>query len=245
MPEWLVTFRAGLAALRLTLNAEQEALFTHFLALLLERNTQVNLTAITEPHEVAIKHFVDSLTVEQLWRPQPGDRILDIGTGAGLPGIPLAIRHPEITVVLNDSVRKKVDFLQDVATALPLPNVTPVWARAEELGRQPLYRAYFNTVFVRAVAHVAVLAEYALPLLKNGGSLIALKGPGGTEEVAASTKALELLGGVVSDVAAFTLPGAGERVLIQIRKTRPTPSEYPRPAGVAKKRPLWDSGDAG
>jgi len=239
MSDWRSTLRDGAAALGISLTPDQEDQFARLLTLLLERNQQVNLTAITEPTEVAVKHFVDSLTVERVWQPHTGDRAIDIGTGAGFPGIPVAILHPEVEVVLNDSVRKKVDFLRDAVETLGLANARAEWSRAEDLGRSPACRQQFNVAFVRAVAHLAVLIEYALPLLKLGGSLIAMKGPTGEQEIAESKRALEQIGGTVDMVQHLTVHGAGERTLIVIRKTRKTPEEFPRQAGAAKKHPLY------
>jgi len=239
MTDWITVLRAGASELELTVSAEQEALFARYLALLLERNEHINLTAITDPLEVAAKHFVDALTVETVWRPKVGDRVIDIGTGAGIPGVPLAIHHPEVEFVLNDSTRKKVAFLEEVATALPLPNIHPLWARAEALGRRPGFRGLFSAVFVRAVAHLGVLIEYSLPLLAVGGVLIAMKGPAGEAEIAQSAPALKALRGEIAETRRLTLAGAGERLLIVVRALSPSPPNYPRDAGVMKKRPLF------
>jgi 16S rRNA (guanine527-N7)-methyltransferase len=239
MTDWLSVLRAGAGDLGLAVSAEQEALFARYLALLLERNARINLTAITAPEEVAAKHFVDALSVETVWHAQPGDRVIDIGTGAGIPGIPLAIRHPEAEFTLNDSTRKKVAFLDEVAAALPLPNIHPLWARAEELGRQPACRGHFTALFARAVAHLGLLIEYALPLLAVGGVLVAMKGPAGAEEIAQSAPALKALGGEIAEIRRLTITGAGERQLIVVRALTPAPALYPRDAGVMKKRPLY------
>ncbi len=142
-------------------------------------------------------------------------------------------------MVLNDSVRKKVDFLREAINKLALTHVRAVWARAEELGRHREYRQQFNAVLVRAVAHLAVLSEYSLPLLKLGDVLVCMKGPGGMREVEESRRALEQLGGSVAQLHRLTIAGAGERVLIVIRKVRPTPPEFPRQPGMAKKHPLF------
>jgi 16S rRNA (guanine527-N7)-methyltransferase len=235
---WLPRLREGAAGLGIALSTEQEALFARFLALLLAKNEVVNLTAITDPAEVAAKHFVDSLTVETVWKPQPGDQVIDIGTGAGFPGVPMAILHPEVKVILNDSVRKKTDFLADAITALPLPQARAVWARAEELGRSSHHRGRYNAVFARAVAHLGMLIEYALPLLKIGGVLIAMKGPTGAAEVPESDRALAQLCGAVKQVRTLSVPGAGERTLIVVRKVKPTSDTYPRTAAQMQTKPL-------
>jgi len=243
MSNWLDALRAGAQELGLSLTEEQETRFGNYLQLLLERNEHVNLTAITDPVEVAVKHFVDSLSVELVWRPQPGDLLIDIGTGAGLPGIPMAIRHPEVTVVLNDSMRKKVDFLSDTVKALGLENAIPNWERAEVIGRDPQYRAQANVVVARALAHLAGLIEYGLPLLKTGGTLIAMKGPVGQDEASESARALSLVGGKITEIRRLKISGAGERQLIVVTKMRATPFDYPRDPAAMKKKPLrLDSG---
>ncbi|MHB9132343.1 MAG: 16S rRNA (guanine(527)-N(7))-methyltransferase RsmG [Armatimonadota bacterium] len=239
MSDWQTALREGATQLGIKLTAEQEALFARFLDLLLEKNAVMNLTAITDPLEVAMKHFLDSLTAELVWKPRRGDRVVDIGTGAGFPGIPLAIRHPDVSMVLNDTARKKADFLRDTVGTLQLENVHVVWARAEEMGRQEEFRAHFNVAFVRAVAHLGVLVEYTMPLLKVGGMLIAMKGPSSVHEVADSRRVFDELGAALVDVKHLDLPIAGERLLIQVRKVKPTPEKYPRDPGLAKKRPLF------
>jgi 16S rRNA (guanine527-N7)-methyltransferase len=239
MMDDMTALREGAMSYGLTVTPEQEARFARLLALLLERNQQVNLTAITEPDEVVRKHFLDSLTVETVWTPAPGERAVDIGTGAGFPGLPLSIRHPELAVVLNDSVRKKVAFLEEAIAALELPNATAVWARAEEIGQRAAYRGRFDIALVRAVAHLGALIEYALPLLREGGRLIAMKGPNSLPEIADSAQVLRLMGGEVVDTRRLTLPAGDERVLIVVRKIRPTPSKFPRDPGTAKKHPLF------
>lgn len=230
---------AGAEQLGLTITPEQEACFARLLELLLERNQQVNLTAITDPDEVAVKHFLDSLTVELVWSPAAGERAIDIGTGAGFPGLPLAIRHPDLRVTLNDSVRKKIAFLEEAIAALKLSNAEAVWGRAEELGQRLQYRGTYDIAMVRAVAHLAMLAEYALPLLRIGGRLIAMKGPNSLHEIAESARVLDIIGGAVTETRRLTLPTGDERVLIIIQKTRPTPGKYPRDPGAAKKHPLF------
>lgn len=243
MCDWLEVLRTGAGEFGLRVSAEEEAAFAQYLSLLLEWNTRCNLTAITDPVEVAAKHFVDSLSVETVWQARPGMRALDLGTGAGLPGIPLAIRHPETLFTLVDSTRKKVTFLDAVAAELPLANVQPLWARVEALGHQPEHRGHYHAVLARAVAHLGLLIEYAMPLLRAGGVLIAMKGPGGLAEIEASRKALQALSSTISVVKSLTVPGAGERLLIVVRAERVSPPQYPREAAAMKKRPLFLDSD--
>jgi 16S rRNA (guanine527-N7)-methyltransferase len=238
MSDWLDTLRAGATSFGLTITAEQEAQFARFLELLLAKNQVMNLTAITDPGEVAIKHFLDSLTVELAWAPQPEEQAIDIGTGAGFPGLPLAIRHPQTIFILNDSVRKKVEFLDEVTTDLGLTNALAILARAEELGQRTPHRGRYDVALARAVAHLAVLIEYGLPLVRDGGWLIAMKGPSGPQEVAESRPALQALGGTVETVKELTLPTGDARTLVVVRKVGPTPAKYPRDAAAMKKKPL-------
>ncbi len=237
--DWLLALREGAALFDIALSSVQEVQFAHFMQLLLTRNIQLNLTAITEPREVAIKHFLDSLLVESVWKPTHAERVIDIGTGGGIPGIPLAIRHPECTFLLNDSAQKKVNFLRETTVELGLTNVIPHWGRAESLGRDSDYRAKYHVALVRAVAHLGVLVEYALPLLRIGGRFIAMKGPGGEAEITDSEHALQTIGGAVQEVRRLTLPVAGERLLIVVQKTHHTPTLYPRNGGAMKKKPLF------
>lgn len=239
MNEFSTILLEAAESLGIVVSADEMARFVQYQQLVLEANVQMNLTAITDPREMAIKHFIDSLSVELLWQPKVGERVLDIGTGAGFPGLPLAIRHPKIDMMLNDSARKKVDFLQQVITSLELANCTARWNRAEEIGRMANMRGKFDVVLVRAVAHLAVLLEYAMPLLKVGGFLLAMKGPSGEREVTESTEAMRLLGAKVTKSRVLQLPGAGERQLIMLRKMRETPVEFPRNSGQARKKPLY------
>ena len=243
MTDWRTPLRQGAYALGITLSQREEEQFSCLMTLLLERNAQINLTAITEVEAIAMKHFLDALTVETVWEVKPGQRAIDIGAGAGFPGLPLAIRHPKLAITLNDSVRKKVDFMREAASGLELKNVEAVWARAETLGRGPEHRGRYDIALARAVAHLGLLIEYALPLLKLGGRLIAMKGPGGMQEAAESRLALAQLGGEITAEHRLTLPAAGERILIVVRKSHPTPGAFPRDPGAARKKPLFlDSG---
>lgn len=242
---WREKLRDAVVALELKpLTPGQLADFEQLLALLLKYNKEMNLTTIVDAEEVAFKHILDSLTVELVWRAQEGQHVIDIGTGAGFPGLPLAIRHPELQFAINDATKKKIDYLAEVIRALSLENATELWGRAEELGRGE-WRNKFHVVTARALAHLGTLAEYALPLLKMDGFLVAMKGPGGIEEVRDAAPALTFLGGKVHDIKHIDLPGVGERLLIVVKKVRPTPGGYPRNAGQMKRKPLFEDNRAG
>lgn len=217
------------------LMGEQLQKFVQFGRLLLEGNQRVNLTRITEPREVIIKHFLDSLVVLPYLS---GSKVCDVGTGAGLPGIPLAIAKPELELTLVDSLGKRVDFLKHAAVELGL-SLEAVHARAEDFGRNPHFREAYDAVVSRAVAALPVLAEYALPLLKKGGVFFAYKGSQASVEVEAAQRALDLLGGRLEQVMEFSLGSSAEhRSVVIIRKIKGTPSNYPRKAGLPERKPL-------
>lgn len=230
--------QAGAAQLGLPLPASALPQLRTYFELLTAGNERLNLTAITAEPDVAVKHFVDSLTC-LLAAPFPDSAlVVDVGTGAGLPGIVLKIARPDLRLVLIDALRKRCDFLEQTAASLGLADVTVVHARAEEAGQGP-WREQADVAVARAVAPLAVLAEYCLPLVRPGGVFVAMKGPGGHAELAEATGALAKLGGGRADVKTLTLPGdAGERTLIAVPKDKPTPPAYPRRPGQAAKRPL-------
>lgn len=201
-------------------------------------NQWINLTRLTGPEEVAVKHFLDSLTCLKVLPLAGGERVLDVGSGAGFPGLPLRLVR-NIRLVLLDSSRKKVEFLQHLCRSLGLADVEVLHGRAEDLGRREGYREAFDVVVARAVASLAVLAEYCLPFTACGGYFLAQKGPKVREELAEATEAINLLGGRVVKMERVILPeGAGERSLVLIRKEKATPPQYPRKAGIPGKRPL-------
>lgn len=199
---------------------------------LLEVNAHTNLTAITDPREIEIKHFKDSLTVLSYIKEK--DKVLDIGAGAGFPGLPLRIEK-DFDLTLIDSVNKKVVFMNEVIEKLGLKNTRAIHTRAEDYAREK--RESFDVVVSRAVANMATLSEYALPFLKVGGLFIALKGPKADEELEASKNALKILGGRVKEIKAFDLDG-NERVNIVIEKVKKTKDKYPRGKNLPKKEPL-------
>ena len=218
---------------------DQYRLLAAFYEFLMEYNQKVNLTRIVEPLDVAAKHFGDSLAL--LAQPcfPPGSLIADVGTGAGFPGIPLAIMRSDIQVVLIDSLRKRTIFLAEAVELLGLRNVQVVWARAEELGRNQLYRQKFDVVLARAVAPLNVLVELCLPLLKIGGHFLAMKGPKADEELIQAQVAIAKLGGAVISSTVKPLPVVEEnRTLISIKKIKPTIALYPRKAGTPERQPL-------
>lgn len=221
------------------LNEEQADTFVRYKDLLLAWNEKVNLTAIVDEQQVAVKHFLDSLAILGKINVKVHQRMLDVGTGAGFPGIPVKVCCPWINVVLLDSLKKRVLFLEDVIRQLDLGGITAAHGRAEEKGRDKDFRETFDLVTARAVAKLAILAEYCLPFLKPGGLFVAYKGPEIDEELDGSDKALEILSGTVDAVYKVNLPfDGGDRSLVVIRKTQSTPEKYPRKAGTPEKKPL-------
>ncbi|OLN34025.1 16S rRNA (guanine(527)-N(7))-methyltransferase RsmG [Desulfosporosinus metallidurans] len=218
------------------LTESQNAQFCLYGDLLQEWNQRMNLTRITEPHEVILKHFIDSMI---LTRFLSGSCFADLGTGAGFPGVPLKILRPELDVILMDSLKKRLGFLDIVIDRLNLTGIMTVHARTEDFGKDPLYRGHFDTVSSRAVARLPVLLEYALPVLKINGLFLAPKGSQTDNELAESQKALKVLGGEVEGIERYSLgEGAEYRAVVLIRKVKQTPLQYPRQPGVPVKNPL-------
>ena len=206
---------------------------------LLAWNERVNLTAIREPGKIRVKHFLDSLTCLLAMRDKSMERVIDIGTGAGFPGLPLKIVCPSMQLTLVESVGKKADFCRHMAQVLGLQGVEVVQERAEILGQDPNYRERYDWSLTRAVAIMPVLAEYQLPLVRIGGSMLAMKGENAPAEAQSADNALRLMGGHLRRLIPVTLPGvAEERYLIVVDKIHTTPHKYPRRPGVAAKRPL-------
>lgn len=216
---------------------EQAQSFQTYMELLLEWNEKINLTAIKEPEEIVEKHFVDSLTLLSSCTVKQGARLIDVGTGAGFPGIPLKIVRPDIELTLLDSLNKRLNFLGEVCEALRLKSIR-IHRRAEEAGLDKKMRESYDIVVARAVAPLNVLSEYCIPLVKMKGIFIAMKGPGAQEELSAAEQALELLGGTDVELIPITLPQAGERNLIVVQKKAFTPKGYPRHGGTISKHPL-------
>lgn len=222
----------------LEFSARQLEQFALYYDLLIETNKVMNLTAITEPEEVAVKHIIDSLLAYDK-KIFPGKLLADVGTGAGFPGIPLKIYCPELKVVLLDSLAKRLKFLQSVIDTLGLEDITCVHLRAEDAGQNKNYREKYDLVTARAVARLSVLSEYCLPLVKQGGYFIALKGSKFKEEISEGRTAVDILGGEIVSADAVKLPGLDDgRAIIRIRKIKKTPVKYPRKAGLPEKQPL-------
>jgi len=200
-------------------------------------NERVNLTSITDGPGIVTRHFLDSLRCAQSWGPAP-ESLIDIGAGAGFPGLPLKILHPELRLTLVESIAKKATFLRHIADTLGLADVQIVVARAEVVGRDPAHRERYAVAAARAVAELRVLAEYCLPLCRPRGRFLAPKGSTIESEVQAALPAVELLGGRMVAIEPVDLPGLEPRTLIVIEKIGPTPAQYPRAPGVPAKRPL-------
>lgn len=230
---------AARSLLDLTLTPEQETAFDVYARELAAWNAHTNLTAITAPDEVRVRHFLDSLTVLAAVPLSPGAHVIDVGTGAGFPGLPLAIVRADLHVTLIEATGKKLAFCQHVAEQLGLTNLDFVHARAEEGGHMPGLRERGDLVAARAVARLPALLEYLLPLARVGGLAAAMKGRTAAEEAADSSRALRLLGGKLRGVREFALPGLDEpHHLVLVDKIAPTPRGFPRRPGLPVQRPL-------
>ena len=206
---------------------------------LIEWNTRVNLTAIDDPKQIRIKHFLDSISCTLAMRNTPTDRVIDVGTGAGFPGIPLKIICPTIHLILIESVGKKAAFCEHICQKIELAHIDILPERAESVASRPEFREMADWALGRAVAALPVLAEYLLPLVRVGGFALAMKGESGIAEAQAAEKAIHILGGQIHQLIPVTLPGVEEqRYLIVIEKIAPAPERYPRRAGIPAKRPL-------
>jgi 16S rRNA (guanine527-N7)-methyltransferase len=206
---------------------------------LLEWNQRFNLTAIRDEEGIRTKHFLDSFSCVLAWKETPPQNLIDVGTGAGFPGLPLKILYPSMRLTLVESVGKKVTFCQHIVEKLGLEDVSVLHARAEDLGQLPAHREKYDWAVARAVANLPILSEYLLPLVRVGGKMLAQKGHSGPAEAQTSEKALKVLGGRIYLVEQVHLPGVVEdRYLISVNKVSATPRQYPRKAGTPTKNPL-------
>ena len=223
--------------LQIKLDKKQLNQFFDYMNLLIDWNKKINLTAITLPEEIILKHFIDSMTISK-YIPQDA-YLVDVGTGAGFPGIPLKILRKDIKIVLVDSLNKRINFLDEVIDKLQLDNIKTIHARAEEFGQDKNYRESFDIVTSRAVANLSTLSEYLLPLVKIDGKCICMKGPNINEEIEQGKNAIKVLGGTISNIYEFNLPLSDiGRTIIEISKKSSTNLKYPRKAGMPSKEPL-------
>jgi 16S rRNA (guanine527-N7)-methyltransferase len=246
-PDWSRLIQ-GAESFGVALDAAQVEALQLYLRRLREWNARFNLTAIQDPDEILVKHFLDSLSCALVFDFQEARSLVDVGTGAGFPGLVLKIAYPHLDVVLLDAVQKRLNFLQHVADELGLKQLRTVHARAEDAATStprpgtpttPRLREQFDVVTARAVSRLAVLAEWTVPFARVGGAVLAMKGPEPAEEVQEAERALKLLGAGSPVVRELQLPGTDlGRSLIRIPKVRPTPRTYPRPPGTAREAPL-------
>jgi len=227
----------NLKQLNIQLSDLQLEQFFKYMNILIEWNKVMNLTGITEPKEVIIKHFIDSLTV--LNKIDKQSKIIDVGTGAGFPGIPIKIAFPDTEVVLLDSLNKRINFLNEVIEKLELRNIKTIHGRAEDYGKDKIYREKYDIAIARAVAPLNILLEYLMPFVKVNGKCICMKGSNSEEEIKNSNKAVKVLGGKMLSKEEFFIPNTDiKRSIIEIEKIKNTSNIYPRKAGTPTKNPL-------
>ena len=223
--------------ININLSVEQLDKFYSYMNLLIEWNEKINLTAIIEPDEIILKHFIDSLTI--LDKIENESKVVDVGTGAGFPGIPLIIANDTIKLTLVDSLNKRLIFLQDVIDKLQLKNVELVHARAEEFGQNKKYREQFDIATSRAVANLSTLSEYLIPLVKVNGKCICMKASEADAEIEEAKNAIKVLCGAIEKIDKFNLPESDiGRTIITIKKEKNTPNKYPRKPGMPSKEPI-------
>ncbi|MFC0561285.1 16S rRNA (guanine(527)-N(7))-methyltransferase RsmG [Halalkalibacter alkalisediminis] len=223
----------------ISLSTKQQEQFQLYYKLLVEWNEKMNLTAITEEDDVYLKHFYDSIAASFYYEFKAGQRVVDVGAGAGFPSIPLKVIYPDVHVSIVDSLKKRIGFLDHLASELKLEGVSFYHDRAETFGQNPDHREKYDIVTARAVARLSVLSELCLPLAKVKGDFIAMKGAGTAEEVADAKKAIHVLGGKLVSDDSFVLPiEESERHIVRIRKEKTTPNKYPRKPGTPNKLPL-------
>lgn len=211
--------------------------FDKYAEILVETNKQFNLTAITEPDEIAVKHFADSLSVLKFVDIPEKSKIIDVGTGAGFPGMALLIARPDLKVSFLDSTKKKLGFIENVLSALSLSAET-MHLRAEEAGQDKKYREKYDFAFARAVAALPVLCEYCLPFVKQNGMFVAMKGASAGEEISSAGAAIKILGGEILSDNCFDLYEKGDRHIVAVKKISQTLPKYPRPSAQIAKKPL-------
>ena len=240
--EGLLIFEKGLKELGIDLNEKQVSQFIEFYEMLVSKNEVMNLTAITEFNEVIVKHFIDSLAlVKVIYKEKLENEIsiIDIGTGAGFPGIPLKIAFPNIKITLLDSLNKRINFLKEVSEKLGFENVEFIHGRSEDFGKNPQYREKYDICVSRAVANLATLSELCIPFVKLSGSFVSYKAGDCGEEIKEAAKAVDKMGGKTEIIEEYMVPTSDiYRVLLKITKEKATPKAYPRKAGTPAKEPV-------
>ena len=235
--DFKTSLKEKLEKININVNDTQVKKFYDYMNLLIKWNEKINLTAIIEPNDIILKHFIDSITIENSIKND--SKVIDVGTGAGFPGIPLSIIRNDLKISLMDSLNKRINFLDEVIKENCLNNVDTIHSRAEELGRNKDYREQFDVATSRAVASLDVLLEYMLPFVKVGGYCICMKGSNIDEELENSKKALTLLNGKIENIIKFELPESDYgRNIIVVKKTASTPGRYPRKPGTPSKEPI-------
>lgn len=235
----LEKFLKGLEELQIELSDNQIKQFIRYYEMLVEKNKVMNLTAITEFDEVIEKHFLDSLSLIKVYDLQKEVSVMDMGTGAGFPGIPLKIAFPHLKITLLDSLNKRINFLNEVVETLGLENVETCHGRAEDFGHRKEYREQYDLCTSRAVANLSTLSEYCVPFVKIGGQFVSYKSGNVDNELRESEKAIRILGGEIGKVCSFVLPETDfARTLVPIKKIKSTGKKYPRKAGTPSKEPL-------
>lgn len=227
---------AGMKKFNIELTDEQINKFIIYCNMLIEWNNKMNLTAIKEPTEIAVKHFVDSCSVLNYVKIKKNAKVIDIGTGAGFPGIPLKILREDLDITLLDSLNKRLVFLNEVAKELNL-ELNTIHSRAEDLGRQENHREQYDIAISRAVAPLNVLSEYSIPFVRKGGKFISMKGPNVQSEIDEAKKGIRILGGKCNNVVQFSI-GDNSRSIVIVDKLNPTPYTYPRHGSKISKKPL-------
>lgn len=235
--KFINTFIKKAEEIGIEISLEKAKRFYDYMKIMLDWNQRINLTAITEENEIILKHFIDSISINKYVK--DSKMVIDVGTGAGFPGIPLKIIDDDIDFILMDSLTKRIKFLEDVKEKLGLQKIELIHARAEELGQNIKYRAKADVAVSRAVSNLRVLVEYMLPLVKKNGICICMKGPKLLEEIKESSNAIKILGGQIEKIDNIILPGNEiKRNIVIIRKIEDTLEKYPRKPGIPMKQPL-------
>ena len=220
------------------ISSDLSAKLEKYAELLKDWNEKINLTAILDDEGIAVKHFLDCLLVSKAVDFKKGDRVIDVGTGAGFPGLVIAAAYPDVEVTLLDSTGKKLKAVENMAQEIGVKNAKVIHMRAEEAGKKPEFREKYDFATARAVAELRVLLEYTLPFVKSGGIFLSLKGASAIDEIDGAKNSLKTLGGKIEGINEFTLPGGDKRAIINVKKISHIPSKFPRVSAQIAKKPL-------